>query len=362
MPRRNASFVFALWMTLLLGGRLSAQDPAAAAGTGAPPESVLFEALPVVEAATLHTQTLQEAPASITVISSNDIRTYGFRTLGEALDSVRGFYMTYDRAYHYAGLRGFSLPGDYNTRFLVMLNGHYLTENIYSSNNFFGQDFGLDMDLVERIEIVRGPSSALYGSNGIFATINVVTKSPVDARRLRATTETGSFGEKKIRAEFRDELGPWRQPAGFGVGVQQQRAVALFSGVQQPATNFGWSRGADGERGYHVFANLIWHNWSFTGYLGSRQKQIPTGWSDLIFGDPGNSILDARGFFEAAYSRDLSANRKIRWRIYYDQYRFRARYDAPVVESDRQRPRSSARAIGWVRNWRTISPSRTWAC
>ena len=69
-------------MTLLLGGKLSAQDPATAAGAGASPESVLFDALPVVEAATLHKQTLAEAPASITVISADDIRTYGFRTLG----------------------------------------------------------------------------------------------------------------------------------------------------------------------------------------------------------------------------------------------------------------------------------------
>ena len=88
MPRRNARFASALLMTLLLG-RLSAQDSAAAAGSGAAAESVLFEALPVVEAATLHKQTLAEAPASITVISADDIRTYGFRTLGDALASVR---------------------------------------------------------------------------------------------------------------------------------------------------------------------------------------------------------------------------------------------------------------------------------
>ena len=156
-------------MTLLPGWRLSAQDSTAAAGTGTSPESVLFEALPVAEAATLHKQTLEEAPASITVISAEDIRTYGFRTLGEALASVRGFYMTYDRDYHYAGLRGFSLPGDYNTRFLVMLNGHPLTDNIYNSNNFFGEDFWciiarIDFALNENCEF----SEARIKANAFF--------------------------------------------------------------------------------------------------------------------------------------------------------------------------------------------------
>src|SRR5437588_7713129 len=102
MPRKNATSVSGpkgAAMTLVFAGylgacHLEAQAPGPPAA--AAPESVLFETMPVVEAATLHAQTLEEAPASTTVISEKDIRTYGWRTLGEALAAVRGFYVTYD--------------------------------------------------------------------------------------------------------------------------------------------------------------------------------------------------------------------------------------------------------------------------
>ena len=293
----------AVWVLALI--QVRAQDPGS-------PESVLFESLPVVEAATLHAQTLEQAPASITVLSGEDIRRYGWRTLGEALGAVRGFYLTYDRAYHYAGLRGFSLPGDYNTRFLVMVNGHYLTDNVYSSNGYFGQDFDLDMDLVKRIEVVRGPSSALYGSNGIFATVNIVTTSPVQARRLHATTETGSFGEKKVQLSSGMNLGHGANLLVSASVFNNSGQSLYFPQFDSPQTNSGQAQGVDGERGYHTFANLIWRNWSFTAYLGSRRKEVPTGWYGTVFDDPGNDIVDTRGYFEAAYTRDLSPTRKIR--------------------------------------------------
>src|SRR5580692_7043785 len=160
-----------------------------------------------VAGAALHPQTLQEAPASVTIITAEDIRKYGYRTLGEALSAVRGFYESNDRTYTSVGVRGFDLPGDYDSELLVMVNGHNMTDHIFDFMLFFGNDFPIDMNLIKQIEIIRGPSSALYGSNAMFATINIVTKSPEEAGPLTLTADTGSFGEKKGQISGTASLG-----------------------------------------------------------------------------------------------------------------------------------------------------------
>jgi outer membrane receptor for ferrienterochelin and colicins len=298
-----------------------------------PGEEALFAELPVVEAASLHMQTLEAAPANVTVISAADIRKYGYRTLGEALAGVRGFDVTYDRIYHYIGVHGLSLPGDYNTRFLVMLNGHSLVENVYGSTNFFGQDFGLDMDLVQRIEVVRGPSSALYGSNGMFATINVVTKSPVDEPRVRVSAETDSFGGRKAMVSSSLYLGG---------GANLLLSTSVFNNGGQtlyipefdsPASNQGMARDVDGERGYHTFANLIWRDWSLSAYFNRREKQPPVAWDgNSIFNDRGNQVGDGRDFIRLSYSHEMGWNRKLQWQLTYDRYRYDDRFGSATAD------------------------------
>jgi outer membrane receptor protein involved in Fe transport len=283
-----------------------------------------------VEAAALHPQMLEDAPASVTVLTAQDLRKYGYRTLGEALASVRGFYGSYDRSYHSVGVRGFNLPGDYASRFLIMVNGHNMADHIFDSMLWFGEDFPIEMNLVKQIEIVRGPSSALYGSNGIFATINIVTKSPEEAGPPTLVASAGSFGEKKAQLMVAEPLGKHASLLVSGsVFNNSGESPLFFPQFDTPATNRGQALRMDGEKGYHFFSNLVWRNWSITGVLSDRNKIQPISWGPTIFNDRGSQLMESTAYVEASYTRGL-ARGNLEWRTYFNSDHLRGRFDYPL--------------------------------
>ena len=146
-----------------------------------------------VEGAARHTQRITEAPASVTVVTATDIETFGWRTLADVLKSVRGFHVTYDRNYSYVGVRAFGRPTDYNNRVLVMVDGRRLNDSIYDAA-LVGTDFPLDLSVVERVEVIRGPGSALYGTSAFLAVVNVITKRGNTAAARQAGVDASSFG------------------------------------------------------------------------------------------------------------------------------------------------------------------------
>src|SRR5579871_3616137 len=113
-----------LIICILPAAALYASDDSPAPPSPSSGEAALFGDMPVVEAAALHAQTLAEAPASVTVVTADDIRIYGYRTLADVLASARGFSVISNHITQTLGVRGMAAPGDVNTCFLIMINGH----------------------------------------------------------------------------------------------------------------------------------------------------------------------------------------------------------------------------------------------
>jgi outer membrane receptor for ferrienterochelin and colicins len=96
-------------------------------------EALLFSEIPSVIGASKYEQKVTEAPSSVSIITSSEIKKYGYRTLADILRGVTSFFVTYDRNYSYVGVRGFGRPGDYNTRILLLIDGHRTNDNVYDS-------------------------------------------------------------------------------------------------------------------------------------------------------------------------------------------------------------------------------------
>src|SRR5437867_2152411 len=193
--------VLALGPCGLVAGADDKVKPAAATSTHPNPgeEMILFQDLPSVFGASKYEQKPSEAPASVSVVTNEEIRKFGYRTLSEILRSVRGFFTTYDRNYSYIGVRGFDRPGDYDTRVLLLLDGHRMNDNIYDQAAI-GTEAYVDLDAIDRVEIIRGPSSSLYGTSAFLAVINVISKSGRDLKGMEvaATGASHSTGEARL--------------------------------------------------------------------------------------------------------------------------------------------------------------------
>ena len=229
-----------------------------------------------VYSASKESEQVAQAPSSVSVITADEIRKYGYRTLADVLRSLRGFYVTYDRNYSYLGARGFARHGSYDTRILLLVDGHRLNDNIYDEA-LLGTEFPVDVDLIERIEVVRGPSSSLYGTCAFFGVINIITRKRSSLENAEVSAEMASFGSYKGRVtlghSFRNGLDMLLSGSFYDSHGQER---LFFNTFNSPETNNGYAVNADADQSRDFLANLSFRDFSLQGVYGTREKHIPT--------------------------------------------------------------------------------------
>lgn len=304
-----------------------------------------------VRTASRYAQTLLEAPAAMSVVTAEDIRTFGYRTLADILNGMRGLYTSYDRSYHYLGMRGFATPGDYNTRVLLLVDGVRTNDNVYDQAAI-GTDFTIDVDLIERVEFLPGPGSAVYGANAFFGVINVITKDGAQLAGARASVEVGSKGHARLQ-------GSWgavdAQGASWLLSVARnnERGKDLYFPLYDtPEDSHGVAQGLDYDRSTTVFARLRHEGLSLSLSHGERRKGIPTASFAQQFNDPRSHTFDEGTRLAAEYTARLAPGIDMTTRLHAGRYRYAGDYiyDYPpiTVNHDKAQGQWWGAELQWV--------------
>jgi outer membrane receptor protein involved in Fe transport len=283
-----------------------------------------------VSGAAKYDQVARRAPASVSIVTADDIARYGYRTVADVLGRVPGFYTSNDRNYAYVGVRGFSRPTDYNNRVLLLIDGHSTNENVFGSAQL-GSELALDLTLVERVEIIRGPGSALYGTGAMLTVVNVILKRGNTLNGGRAAAGAGSFGKSNglLMAGTQTERGLDVVAGLFGTRVGGQD---LFypEYASDPATH-GVARGLDGEKSYGAVLSAYYGNFHFMGLTTSRQKDIPTGAFGVTFGEPGAQTTDKHRLLDLSWEGEIASNVSLRMRASTDSYGYKGQYPSSTM-------------------------------
>ncbi|HXG47492.1 MAG TPA: TonB-dependent receptor [Methylomirabilota bacterium] len=283
----------------------------------------------MVYTASKHAQKVTQAPSSVSLVTREDIQTYGHGTLSDVLRMVPGLYVTQDRNYAFLGFRGLAIPGDYNTRALLLVDGHRLNDNVYSTA-FIGTEFPIDVDLIERVEVIRGPSSSIYGNNAFLGVINVITRSGSGIDGAEAAVSTGGLGAfDSYRARFTfgktltNDLELVLSGSVFGSRGDENLFYPEFN---DPATNNGRAERSDEDYSQSGFLKLRYRALTLASALGWRKKNVPTASYGTIFNDGHEQTTDARSFVELTYEENLNPETHLAARLSYDRYLYYGDY------------------------------------
>jgi len=289
-----------------------------------------------VSAASRLSEAVEDAPSSVSVVRSEELRGMAYPTIAEAMRGIRGLYVSDDRSYATVGFRGLGTLGLYGNRVLVLLDGQPTNDN-WVGSSYVGYDGRTDLDDIARIEVVRGPGSVLYGTNAVSGVINLVTRG-VDAKSNAGEVGVGTqeYGVARARARANVRLSPdatvWTSVSA-AVGHGRNFYFKEFAGVPGAA---GQARDLDGFRAATVNGRFTWRAFTAQWFLHSRDKHMPTAQFGTSFGDPALHQVDTRGVLELRFEPAISSTVQLLSRAHLNNYDFHGHYPYAAAEGGEQ--------------------------
>lgn len=225
-----------------------------------------------------------QAPSTIVVITDRQIQERGYEQLEDALRDVPGIDMVHINGYTPTLIYFRGMYGAENLRALLMIDG-IAENNILGSNDMAGPAYNLHD--VERIEIIWGPISALYGANAFGGVINIISKKGSQIKGVRAQEGLGSYSTRFTTLNAGSRQGKWEWAVSGN----------LFYSLGPKFTNRDpYYDASFTDNAYSYKGELTFHAAKATTTLGYRSYRTPMGW-----GTYSNSATDYFGLPSQGY-------------------------------------------------------------
>ncbi len=280
----------------------------------------LYAEADYVSIATKSRQKVSDAPSIITVITADEIDKLGARTLTDILITVPGIDVIRDASFGEfdIGGRGLRLSSE---KIKILVDGHSINMPFTGNAITFFDD--LSLKNVKKIEIIRGPGSAIYGANAFLAVINVITKDAKDIDGVKISSGFGSFDTMNSNVLFGNEL--------YGVDISGFAGFYNTNGISEtikedsisgvPFVNqfsLAPNDTDDGRNKLDLNLKLSYKNIDFKARYMNKDAEPFVGPSFIITDDSDQHYNFVMG--ELSYSFDLGERLSVHPRIYYDQY------------------------------------------
>jgi len=265
-----------------------------------------------VSIATGRKQPVAKAPAVASVITANDIKDMGAKDVIEVLETVPGIHVS-SRAAGYNPIiviRG--IHSGFNPQVLMLVNGIPLTNLIFGNRGEVWA--GMPVENISRIEVIRGPGSAVYGADAFAGTINIITKTAGEVDGIKSGVSVGSYNTHRGWLMYGGALGGWDLALALEVMDTNGQDEKVVSDAQTSldalfgtSTSFAPGEINDGKESVDLRIDLSKGNWRLRGgYQVRRNVELGAGASDAL--DPYGEGESDRFNFDIVYTNENLAD------------------------------------------------------
>lgn len=258
-----------------------------------------------VSTASRFAQSAAQAPSTTYIITADEIAHFGFRSMADIVSALPGLFTITNGADIFIGARGLGRPGDLNSRILILIDGMRMNENVYDAG-LIGEDFFLDVDLIERVEFTPGPGSALYGNNAFLGVLNVFPKRVDKLAGLGMRSTIDSKGVRQLRSSwaYRADDG-WDAWIAASISNQAHKPLSYDAPIDliSPLRERFWSKAK------RIFSSVNVGDWTFhagasemrNGFAGEQISEAPVAFEQAI-------VSSENQFLSLTHERSLDPN------------------------------------------------------